>query len=229
MLFHECKDIIANHLDAWLRTILVGKGLDVRGVALRHREILNQFKDQYSRALLMKDLPKEEAPTFSNIPRLSFKWDISDKLEDVFHTLKLPATQQCAHRIASQLRTKPLSDVLTAEQLASLEQVPFIKEAISKETDWLIRAHRIMIGMCNNLPLLSSATEEEKAFSKLLEFDWYYDYSDDIGVWRAGKAHHARAVLAIRAALGKEPSLIKVVTAIANSGNFPITFFTDMP
>lgn len=228
MIFQECKDTISMHVDAYLQTVLTNKGLNVQSVVAHHREIVTQFKDSYSRALLLQGLPKEEAPTFSNVPTTSFKWASWENLEEIFQMLQLPATQQRAHRLTCQLRTKTLTDILSAEQLEKLLEVPFIKEVFDKAASWLIRASGRMVAMSANFPLTATVTEEEKAFSKLLEFDWYYSYSDDITVWRAGKDRHAKAVLAIRAVLEEKPELEKVVATIAASNNLSVTFFTKL-
>lgn len=78
----------------------------------------------------------------------------------------------------------------------------------------------------NNLSAAISITEEQKAFAKALEFDHYYDYSDDGSVWRSGRDAHTKAQKAIQEALAKNPEMIEVVKKVSQYLKFSEKFFT---
>ena len=83
-----------------------------------------------------------------------------------------------------------------------------------------------LMTMESNLLKVQCITEEEIAFSRLLQFDHFYDYSDDISVWRSGREQHSKVVEAVKEALAKNPDLIKVVKEVSGHLKLSESFFT---
>lgn len=229
MSFYETKDQICAKLGIYLQEQMVSRGLDTCSVIQQYREISAAAKDSYSSAILMNGVVSREAPLFANTPRVSevaFKHLLIDRFAEVFYELQIPDTQQQASIFARRLRKSGVEDVFSETQLLCLEKIPAIKDLFSKASEWLILARVQIVAMCDNLPALQAVTEEEKEFSKLTEFDWYYDYSDSPSVWRGGKERHAKASAEIVAALERNPNLRKVLEVIAKNNRLTVTFFT---
>lgn len=228
MAFYETRELICENINQYFQHYLRERGLITLDIVAQRNQIISSVKDVYSMALLMKNSPKEEAPTFSNIQTTYFTYLIRDNLEQIFETLGWATTQKEASRIASSLRRRSFSELLSDKQKKALEDMEIFQDSIKAITEWIIRARNIVVTMTANFPLLQSVTEEEKEFAKELNFDWYYDYSDDINVWRSGKERHAKKVGEITALLAQKPHLLKVVEVVAKAHGIPTKFFTEL-
>lgn len=225
MSFYETKDVLVKAIATFLNEQLVEKGLDAKSLVAQHNAIISGCKDRYSTALLYQGVRQKEAPVFSNVPYSNFNNIVFDKLEEVFYELKLPTTQQQVSELVRKLKRLPLTEVIDTEKLLNSY---LIRSQFTKIGDWMVDARGIIVAMSANFPLLAAVTEAEKEFSKLFEFDYYYEYSDSSSVWRSGKERHAEQVAKINAVLCFDTSMQKVVETIANYHRLPVGFFTDV-
>jgi hypothetical protein len=226
MDFYQVKDEIAQELTVHLQSVLRQKGLITQDVMNQYKAILAGFKDRYSYSLLMKDTPKEDAPTFSNVPTTIITFEVRDRFEEIFEALGLPTTQAAAYSFAQKLRRGSIGNVLTDTQKDKLEKLPFFADRCEKISNWLVRARAIVVTMGSNTALAQMATEEEKAFASKLDFDWYYDYSDDQNVWRGGRANHDQVIAYVKKVLTEKPHFLKVVETLAHAAGLRVSFFT---
>lgn len=227
MTFYDCKEKISEDIAAYLQGIQREQGLVPMELVARHREIRDAFPDLYSQSLLMKGAPKEEAPTFSNVAKLTDSWDVRDRFEEVFAALALPDTQSAVHAFWRRIQRGSLENILTGQQKENLQNLWFFKERTEKLSSWITRASNILNIMTSNLPSLKTVTEEEKEFADLLQtFDWYYSYSDQASTWRAGEVRHKEVGAKVKQVLAEKPHLKKVVEAVAAAHNLGPGFFT---
>lgn len=225
MAHYDNVEIIAENFGNFIELVRREKGLDIIEVVRHERELQKSFTDRYSRALLVKGLPSEQHPTFSNVPRVMFVWTVRDNLESIFEVLGIPTTQKAANLLAQELRKKGISGALTRAQRDKLEEMDIFQKEFTKMGNWLVKARNIILTMSENTHLLSTVTEEEKEFANLLDFDWYYDYSDDSSVWRGGRAKHNEITKQLNEVLLEKPHLKKVVEAVAVANGLPVAFF----
>lgn len=221
MAFYETRETIAEQLGEYLKSVLLQKGLNTQDLISQHKSITSQYSDSYSNALLMKGLKHEDAPTFSNVPYSSFVGIIRDNFEQVFEVLGLPTTQKAAVEFQRTLRHRAMSRC----QKDSLLNASFVAKEFEKISNWCDRAKDILAAMSANVTILSSVTDEEREFARSLSFDWYYSYSDDRNVYRAGSEAHKRVSAHARQVLAEKPHLRKVVDEIARAHRFNTSFF----
>lgn len=226
MAHYDNVEIIANKFGAYVEQVLREKGLVVNDVIKLHNEIHSSVSDVYSRAILKTGLPHEEAPTFSNVPRQMFSWIVRDNLVSIFETLNIPTTQKCAHLLARNLQKNEVQNALSHIQLEALLEMEIFQKEFVKISNWLVKARANVVAMSANFPLLQAVTEEEKEFANSLDFDWYYDYSDDRNVWRTGNTKHKEVQVKVMETYIAKPHLRKVVEVVAKANGFATKFFT---
>ena len=90
-----------------------------------------------------------------------------------------------------------------------------------------IQTKKDSLALCNKKAAEVIMTEEERMFSKVLNFDNYYSYSDDINVWRNGSARHAEVIKIVKETLEEKPHLKKVVEVVAKHYNLSFKFFVE--
>ena len=223
MAFYETRETIAEQLGEYLKSVLLQKGLNTQDLVSQHKTITSQYSDSYSNALLMKGLKHEDAPTFSNVPYSSFVGIIRDNFEQVFEVLGLPTTQKAASEFQRTLRHRAMGRC----QKDALLNASFVAKEFEKISNWCVRAKDILAAMNANVAILSSVTDEEREFARSLSFDWYYSYSDDAGVRRAGDARRNEVAKRVNIVLATKPYLMKVVEEIARVHRFKPSFFTQ--
>lgn len=226
MAHYDNVEIIAENLGNFIELVRREKGLNISEVVRHESELSKCVSDCYSRALLATGLTKEEHPTFSNIPRVLFKWTVRDNLESIFQAMDIPTTQKAANLLAQELRKNGITKGLNRAQRDKLEEMDIFQKEFKKMGEWLVKARNIILTMSENTHLLATVTEEEKEFANLLEFDWYYDYSDDSSVWRNGRAKHGEVQAKVMDILVAKPHLKKVVEVVAQANGFATKFFT---
>lgn len=228
MSYYEAKKTICSKLAEYLDSVMANRALLTRPVVEQYRGMMDSITDMYSRSLLCTGLARPEAPLFANVPSSMIEYDLDKNLEEVFSLMNWPTTQKQVSIVARQLLRQSAESFLTDEQKEQLLQLQFFRALVFKTTNWLVQARAEILGMCDNLPLVQTVTEEEKEFVKLLQFDWYYDYSDDNSVWRFGAQKHKEAITKINAALADKPELMKVVVAVAKANRLTADFFTKV-
>ena len=227
MTFYDCRDFIVEQIIQYLKGALREKGLTTAELTKQHNELRANFIDLYSRSLLMKGAPQEDAPTFVNVPYAGFyPWDVRERLDEVFEILDLPNTQAALHGFWLKLKRGSIETVLTEQQKENLTSWRIFTHKAKDISDWLVRARHILAIMTFNIPLAQIATEEEKVFGESLHFDWYYSYSDQASTWRAGEAKHKEVGTRVKQILAEKPHLKKVVETVAAAHNLGPGFFT---
>lgn len=226
MAYYECLNDVCEKLAQYLRDVMRDKGLDAEALVLQQKELMSGVKDSYSSALLMTDTPRKDAPVFVNVPRPNFKWIVQENLEGIFGILRYHSTQQMVFHLAKDLRKKNFHEILTRDQKQALEEYYFITKEFKKVSDWMVEARAILAKMNENVYLLTSVTEEERQFARDLNFDWWYSYSDDRGVYQRGREAHDEKIIFVKETLAIKPHLKKVVEAVARANNFTEYFFT---
>ena len=225
MSFYEAKAVITQQLSNHFKAVYFDKGLSTRPIVEQYKSITAAFSDLYSSATLLIGTTKRDAPLFSNVPRPEFEWNLDKHLEEIFEVLDWKTTQYQVSVLSRQLKRSTLEQLVSKEKLAKLEELSFFKKEASKASEWIVLARQHLLTMHENLPKLQAITEEEKEFSELLKFDWYYDYSDDSSVWRFGQAKHNDVIAKVKATLADKPHLLKVVETVAASHGFKPSFF----
>lgn len=226
MAHYDNVEIIAENLGNFIELVRREKGLNIDEVVRHESELRKCISDCYSRALLAQGLPKEEHPTFSNVPRTMFVWTVRDNLESIFQAMDIPTTQKAANLLAQELRKNGITKGLNRTQRDKLEEMDIFQKEFTKMSNWMVKARNIILTMSENTHLLEAVTEEEKEFANLLDFDWYYDYSDDSNVWRNGNAKHGEVQAKVMDILVAKPHLKKVVEVVAKANGFSTKFFT---
>lgn len=226
MAFYECKKAITDQLGECLNLITIKKGLDVQRWVNEHKQLTSSVNDPYSAALLKKNAGNDFPPLFANIPSRNFSWLLRDHFEEVFEALGFPTTQQQADRFWKSIRNRSLRETLNNHQEEALLKTEFVSKEIAKISDWCTKARAMLVSMNANVELLSSVTEEEREFARSLRFDWYYGYSDDHSVWRAGQETRRVVARRVHETLSTKPHLAKVVKEVTQANNLSHDFFT---
>lgn len=222
MAFYETQATVVKALADFVTNMLESKGLDPVALDQQHTMMHQSAKDHYSRALLLRGVKAKDAPVFSNIPYLRFAYAFDNDIEIIFNEMGIATTQKEMFDIAGKLRKRNVAELFGA---ANIMACSVIQKEIDKIEEWVIEARGILAAMGSNMHLLATVTEEQKQFAELFQFDWYYDYSDDHSVWRAGSAHHKEVSEKIRSAIDLNPSLMTVVETIAAAYKKSVSFF----
>ena len=225
MSFYEAKEVVTQALVTRLKAAYAEKGLETKPIVEQHNSLITAFSDLYSKAILLTGTIKRDAPLFSNVPSPAFQWNIDKQLEEIFEVLGWKTTQQQVSILAKELKRRSLDNLVSADKLLQLYHLSFFKKEVSKASEWIVLARQHLLTMHENIQQLQTVTQEEKEFSELLKFDWYYDYSDDNSVWRFGQAKHNDVIAKVKAVLVDKPHLRKVVETVAASHGFSPSFF----
>lgn len=108
--------------------------------------------------------------------------------------------------------------------ISKIKQSTFFKEYEVKVLE-CIQSKKAMLDLCDKKGAEAVMTAEEREFSKVLNFDHYYDYSDDGQVWRNGNARHKEVVKIVAETLAEKPHLKKVVEVVATYYKLSYKFF----
>lgn len=222
MAFYETQAIVVKALADFVTSIIEAQGLDPVVLNQQHTMMHQSAKDYYSRALLKQGVAAKDAPVFSNIPYLRFAYEFDSNIEMIFDEMGIATTQKEMFDIAGKLRKRNIAELFGA---ANIMACSIVQKEVNKIEAWVVEARGILVAMGSNMHLLATVTEEQKQFAELFQFDWYYDYSDDHSVWRAGSAHHKTVSEQIRQAISVNPSLMTVAETIASAYKLPVSFF----
>lgn len=226
MSYYEANSAVIGAMSDYLKAHFAAKGFDVSATMDQYHSITNAHRGSYVSSLLFTNIPKRDKPIFANTPYVYYMRVVGDNLEEIFGFLGLPSTQKQLATMWQRLKHSKIENIIDVNKLLEFHK---IKTKIQKDSEWFIEARSTLVAMYANLPLLDAVTEEEKEFSKLLDFDWYYSYSDNAAVYKAGEQIHNSAVVKINAALEKNPELIKVIKAVvANNAYITVDFFTKI-
>jgi hypothetical protein len=228
MSFYECREFIVEQIVQYFHDAVWAKGLNTSELVKQYNELQQSFNDVYSRSLLKKGTPREEAPTFANVPYNGVHtWSVQDHLSEIFAILDIPDTQAALHGFWLKLKRRGIENVLTLRQKEDLVDWNVFTNQVKKLSDWTVRARSLLTAMHANLPLLQSVTEEEKEFANSLQsFDWWYDYSDQASTRRHGEARHIEVGKKVKETLAEKPQLRKVIETVAAAHNLGPGFFT---
>lgn len=231
MIIQDCYDVIAETIAKYVTETLVTKGVNVEGLCKEYGDLHTKYgADEFTYALIMKGILLTDRFPFTNRPYRNIGFVVHRKMEVVFDLLELPATQQVAYRLAGSMKRKDIRTIFSPEKLEKLVDPTTSPLELGQHYEWAQRARAIIATMRENIEVkkvLENVTPEQVAFAKGLSFDWYYSYSDDNGVWRAGKNAHDRVREWATEQVAKNPSLYYVIETICEQKLFGPGFFIN--
>jgi hypothetical protein len=183
-----------------------------------HEKWINHLRvwdNPYAKALIMDGYDGKPWPSPDNpyIPELA----LIEIFDEVLGGSTLNNLNSIIYR---NMRGKLNKEAVTSK----IKQSTFYQKFLN-QTAASIQSKQEIIESFEKKAASAVMTEEECEFSKILDFDHYYSYSDDGQVCRNGAARHDQVKATVKEKLKENPHLLKVVEVVAKYYNLQPQFF----